>query len=295
MKRVSKKLANKQTQILDSFTVEKIKDWRKTGNIFVRIQAELYASLAAQRSVVQERLLKALSSSASESLEFNNWVRIVPYEYSDMPLSVKGSILSDPGGRFNIGEIDDFRFPRFSALYVAENRKTAMAEYFGQSGAESGLEPHEFSLRDTRSISIVSVRGKLDSYLDLTSAASLKLFVSIAKHFKVPNQLRSLAKKLGIKPARVIESEAELMTSLLDPDWRALPAIAGVPANCQTFGHFVQASGIEGILFPSVRGEANCLAIFPINFRGTASFVEILPPHPHYVTQPRIDATLPKV
>lgn len=278
---------------LDSFTEEQIANWKKIGKVYVRMQAELFASLAAQRSEFQERLLRALSEAASKSFQFSGWTRIVPYEFADQPLSLKGSLLANPGGRFNYGEIDEMRFPRFGCLYVAENRETANAEYFGLVSKEAGLEPHEYSLRDTRSITYVSVKGELERYIDLTSSDVLQEFVAITKHFKVPKQLQDLAIKLSIKPHFIIQTKKDMLASLLEDNWRALPAMADVPANCQIFGHFVMASGVEGILFPSVRGNGKCLAIFTQNFRGTSSFVELLPPHPEFVHAPRVDGNSP--
>ena len=49
------------------------------------------------------------------------------YRWGNKPLSARGS-LQDPGGRFNIGEIDTTRFPPFSGLYIASDKETSIQE-----------------------------------------------------------------------------------------------------------------------------------------------------------------------
>lgn len=280
---------------IESMTVGQINDWKKAGRAYTRLQSEIYASLSSQRAQVQDKILESLASNASKDLKFEKWTRILPYEFADRPLDIKGSLLADPGGRFNFGEIDELLFPRFGALYIAKDRGTAIAEYFGQKSLEHGLEPNEYSLRDSQSIAFVSVNGEIESYIDLSSTGSLEDFVAITKRVKIPKHLRDLARKQGIDSTKVIQNSSELLLSLLDPDWRAMPAMASIPANCQVFGQLVLAAGIEGIVYPSVRGESQCIAIFPQNFRGTGSYVEIVPPYPPFVSTTRIESsTRPK-
>jgi hypothetical protein len=76
--------------------------------------------LAFQRCQARDEIRTALHEAAHDRFEFKSWQRVVRYKRSLAPLSSAGS-LTDPGGRFNFGDIDRPRFPAFSALYVAEN------------------------------------------------------------------------------------------------------------------------------------------------------------------------------
>lgn len=54
----------------------------------------------------------------------------------------------------------------------------------------------------------------------------------------------------------------------------------GIPANSQVFAGFVIDAGFDGIVYPSTRGEGNCVAVFPQNFPDRDSSVELLDPAP---------------
>jgi len=107
-----------------------------------------YYELEIQRSKIRGQLYASLTERA-EPVEFQKWQRTVKYKYSLDPLGMKGSLV-DPGGRFNIGEIDPARYRVFPALYLAEQKGTALAEVLGRgrcatnvratSNRESGRE-----------------------------------------------------------------------------------------------------------------------------------------------------------
>jgi hypothetical protein len=83
-----------------------------------------------------------------------------------------------------------------------------------------------------------------------------------------------------------------LQRLLLDPYWRAEPMQFDLPANSQIFGRIAAAAGLHGILYPSARNQsARCVALFPQNWRSSASFVEILESPPPHVRLTRIDGT----
>lgn len=275
---------------IEKVTERQIRDWKKAGKAYTNLQLRVYEELVHQRYLIQDRLLGCLVRNASERFPFHAWQRIVALQWSADPLSVKGSLLNHPGGRFNFGEINDLRFPRFGALYIAEDRATAVSEYYGTADSDAGLTPLEFALVDPNSIAIVSISGEIDSYIDLTKPETLKEFVSLTKHFKLSAHLAKLAQQLDMHPFQVIKSPTLLLKTLLDPNWRAVAAMADIPANSQIFGQLVMAAGIEAILFPSVRGEARCLAVYPQNFQNTESFLQIDPPVPPFVKVARIDA-----
>ncbi len=64
-----------------------------------------------------------------------------------------------------------------------------------------------------------------------------------------------------------------------------------IPANSQLFGQLVVRAGIEGIVYPSKFNDRDCLAVFPQNFSGTGSFVELLDTPPAQTVTRRLDGT----
>ncbi len=126
---------------------------------------EFYSELAFQRNQIYDALKDSLHERTNP-FTFSAWQRAVKYRYSLNPLSTSGS-RSDPGGRFNVGEIDPSRFPVFPALYLASDKGTALAELFGRdSRPGDALSPEELALTTSQSVTVVSVSGKLESVLD---------------------------------------------------------------------------------------------------------------------------------
>lgn len=80
------------------------------------------------------------------------------------------------------------------------------------------------------------------------------------------------------------------MQTFLSADWRNLPGQFGLPSNPQIFGGLLRNAGFEGVLYPSSRGNRNCLAIFPDNFKGSDSYVELADEAPAGVTNFRLDS-----
>jgi RES domain len=138
---------------------------------------EFYSELAFLRNQIYDSLKGSLRERAGP-FEFPEWQRAVKYRYCLVPLSTKGS-LSDPGGRFNIGAIDPSRFPVFPALYLASDKKTALAELLGRDGPADSLTPEELALTKPTSITVVSVSGKLESVLDVRDAKNLASFATL--------------------------------------------------------------------------------------------------------------------
>ena len=114
-----------------------------------------------------------LVSDISSSREKYERLAQLKYKYSLAPLSTKGS-QTDPGGRFNIGAIDPTHFPVFSALYLAADKKTALAEILGRDVSVGGaLSSEELALTKPCSVTAVSVSGNLESVLDIGETKNL--------------------------------------------------------------------------------------------------------------------------
>lgn len=262
---------------------------------YLEYQWAYYAELSYQRKQIESEIKSVLNKNSVPNYKFHKWQRAVKYRYSLHPLCTKGS-LTDPGGRFNIGDISEQTIPKFPALYIACDKETALQETLGRTSyktKKSKLSFTELALMNPSSETIVSVSGTLDKVFALTNLKNLKSFSDLIKDFKISNEIKKQAKKLGLQEPILITSPSLLLKSLLDPDWRKASMQSDIPANSQIFGHLVSLAGIEGIVYPSSLNNKRCLAIFPENFVGTSSYIEIddLPPQPKVSVPTRIDET----
>lgn len=230
-----------------------------------------------QRANRFEKIKVALSQNI-ERYTFENWHRIIDLKFVDNALSSMGSILNDPGGRFNIGDINEIKFPKFKALYIAENWETAYREknqVDPELVIENGLTANELTMTNKNSTIDLLVKGNLE-IVDLTKENTLRDFYLIIKDIKLSKELEKEAQRLNIPVLYHVKSFEDLKKSILLDEWRNLPAQVDIPANSQIFGQLVSASGVEGILYPSKMSSLKkCLAIFPMNFANSTSIVKI--------------------
>jgi hypothetical protein len=245
--------------------------------------------LEGQRALRHKDLCDALRQSAPAGLVVDRWARIIDYKYSLQPLSAGGSLVR--GGRFNIGsDLDPGKYPVFPALHLAADYETAYAERFGQHPSESGpLAGHEFALRSPRSFTAVNVSGRLHNLFDLRNAKNLRHFTAIISKFDMPKNLRDLAASAGIEGPLLVKSAGQLKQSLLAHNWRLYPSQYEIPANPQIFGRLVLDAGFDGIVYASTKGPKACVALFPTNFAGSESHVEIADEPPKGATHTRLD------
>jgi RES domain-containing protein len=274
---------------LDKFSLEDVQRWKRGQEEFIRFYWDWYTELAFQRGKIMPKIKAALLEASTGPFEFSGYQRAVKYRWSNDPLSVAGSIL-DIGGRFNIGDIDRQKFPIFPALYLGEDRSTAMQELLqvDPKGA-GGLSAEELALTDGASISVVSVYGSLETVIDLEKPQRLKAFVDLIKDFKTSDSILRAGKKLKIevRTARIVD---ELMSTLLDIEWRKLPMHVDVPGNPQIFGQLISEAGIEGISYPSKYPGKKCLVVYPQNFHGPDSFVQLADVAPKEIKRIRLDS-----
>lgn len=276
---------------LDTFSLEDVRRWKQGQDEFKRVYWEWYSQLAFQRSKVLSEIKAALVEAAVGPFDFNDYQRAVKYKWSFDPLSVRGSLLDEVGGRFNIGEIDRTKFTPFPALYLGEDKMTALQEMFQVDPlGRDGLTAEELALTTPDSEANVAVFGSLETIIDLSQPSRLKKAVDLIKDFHVTDDLVKDGRKLGIN-INVVVDVPTLMSTLTYENWRAFPQHVDVPANCQIFGQLVSEAGIEGIKYPSKYAGKNCLAVFPQNFRGKDSFVELKDQTPPGVDRRRLDSS----
>jgi hypothetical protein len=275
-------------EVLDSGLIADIPKFRELFEEKAQFHWQFYSELALLRSKIYDKLKSSLLERAAPFSGLVGWQRAVKYKYSLSPLSTKGS-LADPGGRFNIGAIDPARFPFFPALYLASDKKTALAELLGRDGPQNSLTAEELALTKPTSITIVSVSGKLESVLDVRDAKNLAGFVNLIKGFQVSGKLLMKARKVGLK-VKLVRNTSQLAKELASSRWREWPMGYDVPAASQIFGRIVLDAGIEGILYGSVLTSNPCLAIYPQNFENSSSFIELDDPCPPGLIHKRIDS-----
>jgi hypothetical protein len=280
--------------VLEEFTQASLARWREAGKNFERLSQQLFFGLEAHRAQHSHELIDAIRACTIGPREFNGWARLVDYQYTNQPLSMVGSTKGD-GGRFNIGSaLNPATYTPFPALYVGEDFSTAFRERFGinQDGSAGALSANELILRRYSSFSQVALNVKLETVLDIGDPSKLKSIADILGQIQMPSNIGRLARQLRLRPPGLVRTAAGLQRQLLNPDWRVDPAQHDLPSNPQIFGRLCLAAGVHAILYPSVRNsERNCLALFPQNWRGSSSFVELVGPSPPEIVTRRLDGT----
>ncbi len=286
------KLSKKPVQyLLESGTFASMRAAKETTAALVKYQWDYYSELAHQRNLIQDEIKTALIQTCIPYVP-QKWQRAIKYKYSFHPLSTVGS-LTFIGGRFNTGSGVNTEIPTFPGLYLAVDKDTALQEHLGQERVpkKSKLTAREIALINPASETIVSVSGRLEKVFDLTNPKSLGPFVQLIKVFRLSNELKEAAKRLGLVTPEIITTKKKLQQTLLHHDWRQLPSNYDVPSSSQIFGHLIYSSGIEGILYPSKLTSKECLVIFPRNFIGTDSYVMLDDETPHPDIPTRLDSS----
>ena len=262
--------------LLDQFSVRNIKEWSAHHDKVLQFHWDYYHHLAYQRSKVGDQIKASLLDAAIDGYTFTNWQRIVEYKYSLEPLSVAGSLI-DPGGRFNIGNINPLHFPPFPALYIAIDKETAIQEALSQKISPKREDDALFlALSSPQSISSISLSGQIETIIDLGQPSRLLDFIHCFGKFDIPETFSVTAHEIGLPPPGVIHTVDDMLTDLLSPYWRDWPMLFDVPHTSQIFGQLVEEADIDGILFTSKFNGKKCLAIYPQNFqKGLDSFVEL--------------------
>ena len=279
-------------EILEEISAHSLAKWRQAGRNLEQFSETLFFGLEARRSRHSTELLDALRTSAQGPRIFDGWARLVDYQYANQPLSMEGSLKGD-GGRFNVGRgLDPATHTAFPALYVAEDFATAFRERFGtdQTSNTGGLSAEELVLRRTMSFAQVALNVHAETVMDVGDLQGLKPIAEILSRIQMPPGVGVLSRKLRLRPPGLVRTAAGLQRMLLHPNWRVDPVQYGLPSSPQVFGRLCAAAGIHGILYPSARNNGRqCLALFPQNWRGSGSFVELVGPCPAGTAKRRLD------
>ena len=234
--------------------------------------------LASEREKILPQITEALDAVSDLDFCFDNFSRIIGSQYSTQPLNAKGSYLLPPGGRFNIGQSISYS-AYFPALYIANNYKTAFAEKFSlkESGeSQNGLDALDFALTKPGSFTHMRVKGVIKKVIDLRENKVIESFYDSVSSISMPRIYTQRAKTLGISMA-VVNSSDWLRDAIYDSKYQQWDYWLDQPSPSQWFAHYVRLSGIQGIIYKSVKEENGInLALFPENFEGTESFVELM-------------------
>jgi hypothetical protein len=132
---------------LDTVTASDLRGDRERFKLVTEYNSLLARSTALQRHQVIDRLREIVSARA-RPYKFEGWQRVVDFQYSDHPLSARGSVVSETGGRFNIGDIAPMNLRPFPALYLASGRALAFFEKYGvrEDRPDGKLTAHEIVL-----------------------------------------------------------------------------------------------------------------------------------------------------
>ena len=238
----------------------------------------LYFGLEPERRRLRTALVEALASTAPAGLSLQRWVRIVTFQYSDLPLSCGGSLRAY-GGRFNLGvDVDEGALSPWPALYLAENFETAFREKFALASDHrvEGLTPQELALEQGISHATVFLNGNLSQLFDLRDAHRLHAVCAVLRKIRMPARARQLRAKLQIPPHGLFMAQTppQLHRMVCQHNWRQWPVQFGLPGPSQILADLIRQAGYEGILYRSSKGPADCLAVFPDQL-AKASFVEL--------------------
>ena len=256
------------------------------------LEANLYFALEPERRRLRPELIAALQQHQTNPLVIQGWVRIVDYQFTNMPLSSAGS-LTGYGARFNAGmDLDPGTLNPWPALYIAEDYETAYREKFQlkSSQAIDGLKPEELALEHGRSHTTVLLQGRIERVFDMTLPRHLEAVAKVLKKIKLPERAKTLKKKLRMKPGdlSMIQSGRGLYDAVLKHNWRVLPVQFGLPARSHILAELIRVAGFEAILYKSTMGPGKCLAVFPDQLSGQA-YVELVDKAPPEVRHTRLD------
>lgn len=233
-----------------------------------------YGFLQQSREEKLDEIVESLSKVADISVN-ENYTRIVRLKYGD-PLSVLGS-LSGAGGRFNIGNGMGHTKP-FACLYVANDFHTAFSEcyHYPPSYLRGNVSASKMALDKPTDFMTVEVQINIEKCIDLRNKEILREFTNVISEIKPTEEFRKWAKDLGFFALKTVQTYGELLRTLLDPEFVKNYYLLEMPSNSQWFGYYCLMTGIQGIIYPSVRDKSgHNIAIFIDNFKDTDSYVKL--------------------
>lgn len=278
---------------LDRFSTSHLKLWRQISADLDELNNLLYFGIEPQRRRRQSDMIAALQSVSAVQVTIDQWVRNVPYRFGGSPLSTAGS-LTGFGGRFNIGiDVEQSMHEPWPALYIGEDLETAFREKFQLDRGDrvDGLTPQDLALVPREDFVTFYVNGRLERVFDMEQQDCLKTLCAVLRKMKLPAAVRTIQRRLRIPERAVymVRTPRQLREEVLAKNWRVSPAQFGLPATSHILAGLILDAGFEAILYPSTKGGARCLAIFPHNLASNRSHIQLANSAPSGVTLTRLD------
>ncbi len=233
--------------------------------------------LAKERENVLDKIKQALYQTSSPDFKLPKGARIVSSKFSKKPLSCQGSYLTPPGGRFNFGQSISYQ-KYFPALYISDSCETALSEKVPEpkNDIKKTFTGLDLALKNMKSFSYQRINLSLERVIDIRNEKPLVAFYDSIKHIKMPKSYQKQAKKLKISMS-IIKNVNQLKNKIFEPNYQQWDYWIDCPSTSQWFGHYARLSGIQGIIYPSVRSKSGFnIAIFPDQFKDTLSYVELI-------------------
>ena len=252
---------------LDRFSAVDLKKWNRLSADLDEYNNVLYFGVEPQRRRHNDAIREALESVPALPFDVCGWTRLVTYRFALNPLSAAGS-LTDVGGRFNVGQdVEKAMQHPWPALYIAEDFETAFREKFQLPIGEMscGLRPEELALMPNSSFSSVLLDGHIARAFDIGAPGCLDALCQVLSKMKLPGEVRQIQKRLRLPAnhAYMVRTPNRLLQDVLVANWRTAPVQYGLPSTSQIFAGMVRDAGFEAIRYPSTKGGAHCIALFP--------------------------------
>jgi len=238
--------------------------------------------LATQRNILIDDIINSLKKVGRKRHK-GIFYRVVSAKYMNDPLCTSGSLLYS--GRFNFGNIS-YDYTPFACLYVSNNLDGAKHEKFPNKENEF-LSTSEMSLIPNDSFLTSRCKINLTKCMDIRTTDSLIDFTKVIAQINPTNSFqrkwrkmnRKVSGKNKVEKLETIKKPEVLSQYLLEVYYEQWITWLDIPSNSQWFGHYVKETGIEAIIYPSVRyKECYNLAIYPENF-GSKSYVCLIDEH----------------
>ncbi len=242
------------------FINDKLKENDEHDEKYVELEKQVHEYYRVERSNIEDDILEAIQASISGPYKNNNLFRVTGHRFSQDPLCTLGSVKRPPGGRFNFG-LPDSSFKNFHALYLADTAQTALFEKYPPLNSNDEVETQEgvkidncfFSLCINESYSNFKVSCKINKIIDLRNDDPLENFLEVIKQIPSPDHLTNFKKLYGHDRPYSVTTTTGLRQAILNPEYTYQYTWFQAPSNSQWFGYYCWLSGVQAIIYPSVK------------------------------------------
>jgi hypothetical protein len=245
---------------------------------YMQLQRHFCEYYQHQRNQRKELIKEAIQTNWVKELEHQEMWRVVGHKFSQDPLCTLGSIVVPPGGRFNFGAGLE-GYEKYHCLYLGDSAQTCLYEKYHQNEEYEGksIEKEFLALKIDETHTNYKIDVILENVIDIREEKFLKNFLECISDIPEPVDLNKTAKFYGWRQAKPIRKIEELRFSLLESNYTRTGITFGLPSNSQWLGYLCYQTGVQGIIYPSVRNaDGYNLAVFIDNIKNSKiSFVKL--------------------